>query len=187
VGKGSLTLTLGARSTQPAPAPRLVVVQGIAKGDRGELAVQAMTEVGVDVIIPWSAARSVAVWKAERGARSHQRWVDTAREAAKQSRRAWHPVIEAPADTRAVADVLRKAAQALVLHENAVTRLSTVDLSETGDTVLVVGPEGGIADDELAMFAAAGATSVLLGQSILRTSTAGPAALAVLQARLGHW
>jgi len=165
-----------------------VVVQGIAKGDRGELAVQAMTEVGVDAIIPWSASRSVAVWRTgERGDRARQRWVDTAREAVKQSRRAWVPEVTAPESTAAVAKRLAGAGTALVLHEDATRPLSTVELPTAGAIVVVVGPEGGIAPAELTEFEQAGAVPVRLGDAVLRTSTAGPAALAVLSVRLGRW
>ncbi len=181
VGKGTLELALGERSYEPPPTPRIVVVQGIAKGDRGELAVQAMTEVGVDEIVPWAAARSVAQWKSEK---QHQRWVDTAREAAKQSRRAWVPIVEGPASTK---DLLGRLAGAFVLHETASIRLSTVELPTVDDVVMVVGPEGGVTPDELAAFEAAGAQTVRLGTSVLRTSTAGTAAIAVLSAALGRW
>src|SRR5687767_12702162 len=91
VGRGGLDVRVLSREYADAPDPALVVVQGIAKGDRGELAVQAMTEVGVDRIVPWAAARSVAQWRGERGERSRERWAATAREAAKQARRAWLP------------------------------------------------------------------------------------------------
>ena len=180
-GKGTLDLALGERTYEPLPKPRIVAVQGIAKGDRGELAVQAMTEVGVDVIVPWAAARSVAQWKSDK---QHQRWVDIAREAAKQSRRAWVPVVEPPASTK---DLLGRVEGAFVLHETASTRLSTVALPTGQDVVVVVGPEGGITSDELVAFEAAGAQAVRLGASVLRTSTAGPAAIAVLSAALGRW
>jgi len=188
-GKGTLTLRVGSRAYEPPPDPRLVVVQGIAKGDRGELAVQAMTEAGVDEIVPWAAARSVARWRAERGGRARDRWVATAREATKQARRAWCPVVGGDPDvsTATVAARLSGAAAALVLHEEATAPLSTVDLPERGEVVLVVGPEGGIAPEELAAFTAAGATAVRLGRAVLRTSTAGVAALAVLNTRLGRW
>jgi len=164
----------------------LVVVQGIAKGDRGELAVQAMTEVGVDEIVPWAAARSVARWQ---GPRPHERWVATAREAAKQSRRAWQPAVAPMTSTAEVTARLAEAGTALVLHGSAAAaRLSTVELSAgTGDIVLAVGPEGGITDDELAAFAGAGAVPVRLGRTVLRTSTAGVAALSVLSVRLARW
>jgi 16S rRNA (uracil1498-N3)-methyltransferase len=184
VGRGFLDLSLGARSRSVPPDPRLVVVQGIAKGDRGELAVQAMTEAGVDEIVPWAAARSVAKW---RDGKPLERWRSTVREAAKQARRCWLPVVSAPLSTAEVAARLSGAAAALVLHETAPARLSTVDLPASGAVVVVVGPEGGVADDELAAFVAAGAVPVRLGEPILRTSTAGVAALSALSVRLGRW
>ncbi|GAA1796233.1 16S rRNA (uracil(1498)-N(3))-methyltransferase [Luedemannella flava] len=187
VGRGTLNLSITTRGYVPPHAVALVVAQGIAKGDRGELAVQAMTEVGVDEVVPWAAARSVVRWKDERGEKSRQRWVDTAREAAKQARRPWLPTVAGAAGTAALAGRLRDAALGLVLHESATTPLTAVDLPASGEIVLVVGPEGGIADEELAAFDAAGAVAVRLGPEVLRTSTAGVAALSVLSARLGRW
>lgn len=186
-GRGVLELHLLSRAYAPPPDPRLVVVQGIAKGERGELAVQAMTEVGVDALVPWAAARSVAQWRGERGDRALQRWRVTAREAAKQARRAWLPAVLPAESTGQVVERLRGAAAAFVLSEGAAARLSTVALPASGEVVLVVGPEGGITDDELASFAQVGADPVRLGETVLRTSTAGVAALAVLSARLGRW
>jgi 16S rRNA (uracil1498-N3)-methyltransferase len=184
VGRGRLDLRIVDRSYQRPPDPRLVVVQGIAKGDRGERAVQAMTEVGVDEFVPWSAARSVVQWRAERGEKARQRWVDTAREAAKQARRSWVPVV-GPAES--TVEVITRVGAGLILHEGAEQALSTVELPATGELTVVVGPEGGIAPDELAAFVAAGARAVRLGPTVLRTSTAGVAAAAVLSARLGRW
>lgn len=187
VRRGSVDLAVSERHLADAPDPRLVVVQAIAKGDRGELAVQTMTEVGVDEIVPWAASRSVAQWRGERGARSRDRWIATAREAAKQARRAWLPAVGAECATARVVARLAGAAAAFVLHEAATDRLSTAELPATGEIVLVVGPEGGITDAELAAFGAAGASAVRLGDPVLRTSTAGVAALAVLSARLSRW
>ncbi|MCW3840095.1 16S rRNA (uracil(1498)-N(3))-methyltransferase [Micromonospora yasonensis] len=189
VGKGTLDLRVISRGYVDASVPRLVVVQGIAKGDRGELAVQAMTEVGVDEIVPWSASRSVAQWRGERGVRAREKWAATAREAAKQARRAWLPVVAGTPDesTTTVARRIAGAAAAFVLHEEAAERLTTAELPETGEIVLVVGPEGGIAPPELAAFEQAGAGTVRLGPSVLRTSTAGVAALTVLATRLARW
>ena len=178
-GRGRLELSIVGRSYREPADPRLVVAQGIAKGDRGELAVQAMTEAGVDEIVPWLAARSVAVWRDEKPL---QRWRSTAREAAKQARRAWLPVVSAPSATAAVAS-----RATFVLDGDAHPRLSTVELPASGDIVLVVGPEGGIAPEELAAFRESGAVPVRLGETVLRTSTAGVAAVAVLSARLGRW
>ncbi|WP_262282056.1 16S rRNA (uracil(1498)-N(3))-methyltransferase [Micromonospora sp. MA102] len=189
VGRGTLDLRVTSRGYADASVPRLVVVQGIAKGDRGELAVQAMTEVGVDEIVPWAASRSVSQWRGERGVRAREKWAATAREAAKQARRPWLPVVAGTPDesTTTVARRISGAAAAFVLHEEAAERLTTAPLPDTGEIVLVVGPEGGIAPTELAAFTEAGARPVRLGPSVLRTSTAGVAALSVLSARLGRW
>lgn len=165
------------------------MVQGIAKGDRGELAVQAMTETGVDEIVPWAASRSVAQWRGDRGYKARDKWAATAREAAKQARRSWLPVVAGDPDcsTKQVVARLGAAAAAFVLHEEATERLSTAALPESGEIVLVVGPEGGISDAEVTAFRDVGAVPVRLGSSVLRTSTAGIAALSVLSTRLGRW
>ena len=189
VGKGSVEFRIGERSFLPAYDPRLVVVQGIAKGDRGELAVQAMTEIGVDEIVPWAASRSVAQWRGDRGAKARDKWVSTAREAAKQARRPWLPIVAGDPDcsTKQVAARLGEAAAAFVLHEAATSRLTSATLPSSGEIALVVGPVGGVSEAELEVFAGAGAVPVRLGAEVLRTSTAGVAALSVLSARLGRW
>ncbi|MGW9198338.1 16S rRNA (uracil(1498)-N(3))-methyltransferase [Micromonospora chersina] len=189
VGKGTLDLRVTSRGYADASVPRLVVVQGIAKGDRGELAVQAMTEVGVDEIVPWAASRSVTQWRGDRGVRAREKWAATAREAAKQARRPWLPVVAGTPDesTTTVTRRIAGAAAAFVLHEEAEERLTTVELPDAGEIVLVVGPEGGITDTELSAFGEAGARPVRLGPSVLRTSTAGVAALTVLSTRLSRW
>lgn len=181
-----LELTVESRGVVPVPSPRLVVVQALPKGERAELAVETMTELGVDEIVPWSATHAVVQWQGERGAKSLQKWQRTAREAAKQSRRAWVPAVSELASTTAVA---RRMATSfgLVLHESASTSINSVALPSSGDVVVVVGPEGGISHDELAVFDSAGAVAVRLGEPVLRTSTAGAAALSVLSARLGRW
>ncbi|MFF4810584.1 16S rRNA (uracil(1498)-N(3))-methyltransferase [Micromonospora chersina] len=189
VGRGTLDLRVTSRGYADASVPRLVVVQGIAKGDRGELAVQAMTEVGVDEIVPWAASRSVTQWRGDRGVRAREKWAATAREAAKQARRPWLPVVAGTPDesTTTVTGRIAGAAAAFVLHEEAEERLTTVELPDAGEIVLVVGPEGGIAPTELTAFEEAGARPVRLGPSVLRTSTAGVAALTVLSTRLSRW
>ncbi len=189
VGKGSVDVAVLSTAAEPAPDPRLIVVQGIAKGDRGELAVQAMTEVGVDEIVPWAASRSVAQWRGDRGFKARDKWASTAREAAKQARRSWLPVVggEPDCSTKQVAARLSGVAAAFVLHEEATERLSAAVLPSTGAIALIVGPEGGISDAELEVFRVAGAVPVRLGSEVLRTSTAGVAALSVLAARLGRW
>jgi 16S rRNA (uracil1498-N3)-methyltransferase len=186
-GRSTLELRVTGRRYEQPPAVRLVVVQGIGKGERAELAVQAMTEVGVDEIVPWPAARSVVRWRGERGERAWQRWGSTAREAAKQSRRPRLPVVAEPAPTPVVAQRLAVAAAGLVLDPEAATRLSTVPLPPAGEVVLVIGPEGGLTPGEQSAFEAAGACPVRLGGTVLRLSTAGVAAVSVLSTRLGRW
>ncbi len=186
-GRDSLELTAGSRRYEPPPAPRLVVVQALPKGDRGELAVETMTEVGVDVIVPWQAARCVTQWRGDRRAKAVGKWRVTAREAAKQSRRAWVPEVTAPATTAAAAERVAGAALAVILHEAAVRPLSALGVPRAGEIVMVVGPEGGLTDEEIAVFEAAGGVPALLGPTVLRTSTAGVAAAAVLLSRSGRW
>ncbi|HEY2833273.1 MAG TPA: 16S rRNA (uracil(1498)-N(3))-methyltransferase, partial [Sporichthyaceae bacterium] len=179
-------LTVEVRDVErlPEPVPRLVVAQALPKGDRGELAVELMTELGVDAIVPWAASRCVTVWSGERGEKARGRWAVHAREAAKQSRRPRVPAIESLATTKALA---ARDAAILVLHEEATAPISAVELPATGEVLVVVGPEGGISAEELTAFQEAGARSCRLGPEVLRTSTAGPAALAVLSLRFGRW
>jgi 16S rRNA (uracil1498-N3)-methyltransferase len=162
-------------------------VQALPKGDRADLAVETLTEVGVDRIVPWDAARSVTRWRDERAARALERWRTTAREAAKQSRRTWWPEVTPLAGTDAVATLAATASPALVLHEDAAAPIADVSVPGDGDVLLVVGPEGGVAPEELAAFAAAGARAVHLGPTVLRTSTAGAVAVGVLLAQTPRW
>ncbi|MCF6469562.1 16S rRNA (uracil(1498)-N(3))-methyltransferase [Nonomuraea sp. MG754425] len=185
--KDALRLDVLRRYDVERPTPRIVVVQGLPKGDRGELAVEMMTEAGVDVIVPWAAARSITQWKGDKVAKALGRWRSTAREAGKQARRFHLPEVADLASTRQVERLLAGAARALVLHEEAAEPLSGVPLPAGGDIVLVVGPEGGVSEEELAAFGAAGAAPTLLGPTVLRTSTAGVAAAAVLLSRTGRW
>jgi 16S rRNA (uracil1498-N3)-methyltransferase len=184
VGKGMLDAECAFRRAVPPADPRITVVQALAKGDRGELAVATMTEVGVDGIVPWAAARCVVRWNDDKPL---TRWRATVREAVKQSRRAWLPPVAEPARTADVATGFGAAAAAFVLHEEGGVRLSSVPLPTGGEIVLVVGPEGGIDAAELAAFEAAGAVQVRMGDAVLRTSTAGAAAVAALSVRLGRW
>lgn len=173
--------------TEEPPRPRIVVVQALPKGERGELAVELLTEVGADVIVPWAAARCVTQWRGPRAEKSLSRWRATAREAGKQARRSRMPEVSGLATTAEVCRRLHAAASALVLHEAAAGSLPSVEVPADGDVVLVVGPEGGISEEERVAFAAAGSAEVRLGPSVMRTSTAGAAACAVVLARSGRW
>jgi len=182
---GRLELAVKATRAVPRPEPGITVIQAIPKGDRGELAVEEMTEVGVDRIVPWAAERSVPVWRDE--AKGPARWRAAAREAAKQSRRAWIPEVAGPAATAEAARIVSAAALAVLLDPAATRPLAAAEVPAAGDLAVVVGPEGGITDAESAEFLAAGAIAARLGPSLLRTSTAGAVAAAVLLSRTPRW
>jgi 16S rRNA (uracil1498-N3)-methyltransferase len=186
-GGGVLHLAIRSRRVEPPADPAVVVVQAIPKGDRGPLAVELMTEAGVDVVVPWAAQRCVTQWRGERGERALARWRATAREAAKQARRARFPEVAALASTDDVIRAVGRAALAVLLDPGAVTALSTLPLPSSGDLVVIVGPEGGLSRAEAAAFAAAGAVAAHLGPTVLRTSTAGLVAASVLLSRAGRW
>jgi 16S rRNA (uracil1498-N3)-methyltransferase len=186
-GTDSLELAVLAVRADPPPSPRLVVVQAIPKGDRGELAVEIMTEVGVDVVVPWAAERCVARWRGARGERSAARWRVTAREAAKQARRARFPEITAQAETADAARLAAAASLAVVLDPDAAAGLRELPVPARGDIVVVVGPEGGLSASEASRLAEAGAVSARLGPSVLRSSSAGAIAAALLLSASGRW
>ncbi|MGV9564749.1 16S rRNA (uracil(1498)-N(3))-methyltransferase [Streptomyces sp. NPDC003480] len=186
-GKDRLVVHVTSVSEEAPQTPRITVVQALPKGDRGELAVETMTEVGVDAIVPWQASRCITQWKGDRGLKALGKWRATAREAGKQSRRVRFPEVADAATTKQVAALLAGADFAAVLHESGEEPLATVDLPAEGEIVLVVGPEGGVAPEELTLFEEAGARAFRLGRTVLRTSTAGTAAAALLLGRTGRW
>jgi 16S rRNA (uracil1498-N3)-methyltransferase len=192
VGKGRLTARVVDRRIVPTATPAVTVVQAIPKSDRAELAVELATEAGADAVIAWQAARCVARWddgpKADKGLR---RWRAVARSAARQSRRAHIPPVDGVVTTaelvrRVTADVA-DGATVLVLHESATGPLSGIDLTQAGALTLIVGPEGGIADEEIEALTAAGAVVVRLGPTVLRTSTAAAVGLGALGVLTPRW
>jgi 16S rRNA (uracil1498-N3)-methyltransferase len=184
-GPRELTLEADEVVVEEPPAIRITLVQALAKGDRDELAVQAATELGVDAIVPWAAARSVSRWEGPKAEKGRQRWATIVREAVKQSIRSWLPPV-APVTATGALPAAVEGCRMLLLEPTATATLT--ELRPDGrDLALVVGPEGGIAPSELEALVAAGAEPVRLGASVLRTSTAGPAAIAVLNATLGRW
>lgn len=188
VGKDALDLELLDVVGYPPPAPRILLAQALVKGERGELAVELATEAGVDAIIPWRAARSVARWEeGPRGEKALARWRSTVREAAKQARRPWVPEVREPVTTSGLAAAVGPAAAVLVLHESAERVLAAADVPRQGDLVLIVGPEGGVSEAELATFAGLGARVVRLGPEVLRASTAAAVALGALGVLTGRW
>lgn len=184
----SLRLTVLEMWTVPRPALRVRLAQALVKGDRGELAVELATEAGVDAIVPWRAHRCVAKWdEGKRGAKALERWRATAAQAAKQARRPWTPAVAEPVATRELARLVPESSMTLVLHEAATESLGSVSLPAAGELVLVVGPEGGVSEDELAALTDAGARTVRLGPTVLRASTAGAVALGALGVLTDRW
>ena len=181
-GRDELLLEVEEVVDEPVAEPRLVLVQALAKGDRDDQAIESATELGVDVVVPWQAARSIVQWRGERGTRARQKWVDVVRSATKQSRRSRIPDVAEVVDRRALVALAERASATFVLHEEATEALAVQRIPPHGDVLVVVGPEGGIAPDELAALIEAGALPVRLGDTVLRSSSAGPAALAVLNA-----
>ncbi len=186
-GRDSLEAAVVAVDHVPEPAPRLVVVQALPKGDRAELAVEMLTEVGVDVIVPWSAHRCVTRWTGERAARGPARWQAVARSAGKQSRRAWLPQVAPLAGGADVVRLVRDAERAVVLHEAGDDSLGEMAWPLAGTILLVVGPEGGITEEEIEAFATAGASTGRMGPTVMRTSTAGAVAAGVVLSATARW
>ena len=196
VGKDRFSVRLLDVTQAAAPEIRLTLVQALAKGDRDERAVEQSTEFGVDGFLPWQAARSVSRWDgaggAEKSAKGIAKWQRITREASKQSLRAWIPAVGPLTTTR---DLCLAAAdpeiEVVVLHPRGERALSTWVADgldrETREVRLVVGPEGGLSDSEIDELEVAGARVLVLGNTVLRTSSAGPAALAVLNVGLHRW
>jgi len=190
-----LTVECSALAVEEKPDIRLVLVQALAKGDRDELAVETATELGIDAVIPWQSERSIVRWKGERAAKAHAKWQSVALAAAKQARRAWIPEVRAAVETPALAAAAGAADLAIILHEDAVRPLRTVleswQATANGagprEILLIVGPEGGISPREVTRLCSAGAVTALLGHHVLRSSTAGPAAVVLASDVLGRW
>jgi 16S rRNA (uracil1498-N3)-methyltransferase len=187
VAGGVVTFDVLSRRREDVPSPSLTVVQALPKGDRGELAVETMTEAGVDAIVPWAAEHCVVQWRGDKVSRGVSRWRSAAREAAKQARRAWLPEVASLASTADVTSRIAAAKLAIVLEADADAALSDLPLPSEGEIVLIVGPEGGVSPGERSEFTAAGAVECRLGPTVLRTSTAAVAAAAVIFSRTSRW
>jgi 16S rRNA (uracil1498-N3)-methyltransferase len=183
----SLMVSVSQVTQEEKPEPALVLVQALAKGDRDELAIQAATELGAFAIVPWQAERSVSRWDGPKVAKGVERWQTIVTEASKQALRAFTPQVSQPVSSKELAKMVSEYSAVLVLDPTAEHSLASAQLPKQGNVAIVVGPEGGISESELGLMEAAGAVRVHLGESILRTSTAGVAAISVLQAKLGHW
>lgn len=197
-GPGTLTVLASAVTEEHLPAVRLVLVQALAKGDRDELAVETATELGIDAVVPWQAERSIVRWKGDRAAKAHAKWQSVATAAAKQARRAWIPEVRAAVDGSGLAAAVAASDLAVILHEDAKRPLrevlekwraevSEADAGVEREILLIVGPEGGISPREVTKLSNVGAVAALLGHHVLRSSTAGPAAVVLASDILGRW
>jgi 16S rRNA (uracil1498-N3)-methyltransferase len=187
-GNNSLTVAIETVAQETAPTVGLTIVQALAKGDRDELSIQAATELGCWGVVPWQADRSISKWEGAKVAKSVDRWQTIVAEAAKQSLRVFEPIVAQPINSKQLASAVGDFDLVLVLDPTAEVGLGGFDITGAHKSVaIVVGPEGGISDSELLALEQAGAKRVQLGEPILRTSTAGVAAIAVIQAKLGLW
>ncbi|BDX31410.1 ribosomal RNA small subunit methyltransferase E [Mycobacterium antarcticum] len=192
VAKGSLTARVLSRHTVAPPSPAVTVVQALPKSDRSELAIELATEAGADAFVAWQSERCVARWdgmtKVEKGLR---RWQAVARSAARQSRRPYVPPVTTLVSTGGlatlVADAVAGQSVVLVLHESASRPLAAVELDGVEAVMLIVGPEGGIGDDELSRLTGAGAVAIRLGPSVLRTTSAAAVTLGALGVLTPRW
>jgi 16S rRNA (uracil1498-N3)-methyltransferase len=184
---GELELAVLARWSQPRPQPSLAAAQAIPKGERAELAVELLTEVGADTVLPWQAERCVVRWRGDRAEKAVARWRSTALQAAKQSRRAWFPEVTGPADQDAVARRVAASALAVLLDPDAQRALADLAVPQAGEIVLLVGPEGGVSPSEARLLTEAGAVPARLGPTVLRASTAGAIAAGILLSRTARW
>jgi len=189
-----LEVECGTLTVEARPDVRLVLVQALAKGDRDELAIETATELGIDAVIPWQSERSIVRWKGDRAARAHAKWESSVAAAAKQARRAWVPEVRPAVETAGLAAAVEAADLAVILHEDAVRPLRAVletwqSSAGTGprEILLIVGPEGGISPREVTKLCDKGALTALLGHHVLRSSTAGPAAVVLASDVLGRW
>jgi 16S rRNA (uracil1498-N3)-methyltransferase len=190
-GRTGLSARVLERWSVSRPAPLVTIVQALPKSERSELAIESATEAGADAFIAWQAARCVARWDGVRTDKGLRRWRAVARSAARQSRRAFIPTIAGPLTTaelaKRVADDVAVGATVLALHESATEPLAKRVADQPDSIMLLVGPEGGIDDAEIAELTAAGAVPVRLGQTVLRTSTAGAVALGALGVLTARW
>lgn len=166
------------------PSLEITLVQALAKGDRDELAIQAATELGVMKVIPWQAENSVSIWDAAKAVKARMRWESIVVEASKQALRSFDPQVLGLHTSSQLVKSL--SGQVLVLDPTAPMAIGNMNKIDP-EVSIIVGPEGGISKAELAAFEDAGFQRIRLGEEILRTSTAGLAAISALSLIGGLW
>jgi 16S rRNA (uracil1498-N3)-methyltransferase len=181
--KKSFTVEISTRGFEAAPKQKVVVIQAILKNDANKEAVDFLTQVGVDVVIPWQSQHSIG----KIDDKSLSKWKTVARESSRQSRRVRIPVIANTLSTESLISKVKDLQNVFVLHESAENRLSQIEINQEEDVILIVGPEGGLSEFEVNTFISAGAKVVRLGESVLRAANAGAAAASVVMSRTGKW
>jgi 16S rRNA (uracil1498-N3)-methyltransferase len=183
-GKKSIECEVIVKATEPPPATKLTVLQALTKSDRARETVELLTESGADEIIPWSAQRSIGQWKDDAG----EKWSLWAREATKQSRRSWIPTVASHHRTSEAIELAQSFPCVLVFHEGSTEKLSSFLREKSFERILlIIGPEGGLTDEEVQALISAGGIVVGLGKPVFRSAHAGAAALAAVQTALGIW
>jgi 16S rRNA (uracil1498-N3)-methyltransferase len=190
-GRDGLSARVLERWSVAPGRPPVTVVQALPKSERSELAIELATEAGADAFLAWQAARCVASWQGARVGKGLRRWRAVVRSAARQSRRAYIPpvdgVLSTSALTQRIRDDVAAGAVVLALHESATSRLADVAVAQANSLTLLIGPEGGIAPEEVDAFTEAGAVTVRLGPQVLRTTTAAAVALGALGVLTPRW
>lgn len=183
IGRKSLKIKVDKRGNIQLNKPELIVVQAFTKSERNKEMLELLTVSGVDQIIPWEAERSISKWQND----SAQKWMQTIKEACKQSKRFRLPTLTSPMKVNQIIGVIKENFS-IVFHESATNKFSNLHIPASVEKIyLVIGPEGGINDGELEEFRAAGSVIVRLGEPVLRSAHAGFAALSALQTKLGIW
>jgi len=180
VNKKSMQVRVTDSGFQEPLATTITVVQALPKGDRAKEAIELLTEAGVDRIVPWASARSIG--------KGSDKFAITAREASKQSRRFRIPEVTELATTAQICEAIKISDLAIVFHESATDKLSDqVSSHNVEHLLIIIGPEGGLTDEEVAAFTEAGAKVALMGRPILRSAHAGIAAVSAVSALLKVW
>jgi len=184
LGKKTLLIKVSNQGQKKLNKPELVIVQAITKSDRNKEMLELITVAGVDRIIPWQSDRSISKWQSD----SADKWELTIKESCKQARRVVMPKLSKVIDSKQLGEELSSVPYSIIFHEAASTNFSEVNVpSDIASIYLIIGPEGGITDEELLMFKGTTSNIVRLGEPVLRSAHAGFAALAAVQTKLGRW
>ena len=184
IAKKELFISITERGEIQAAKPELVLVQAITKSDRNKEMLELAVEAGVDRIIPWQSERSISKWQSD----SEQKWQVGIKQSCKQARQVKLPQLMQVMSTTEVIKSISEGGFGIVFHEEASTKFSALTIPNSQSSVyLVIGPEGGISEQELLSFQNNGSKVVRLGDTVLRSAHAGFAALSAVQTKLGRW